>query len=252
MKKFLALVIVLALMCVMLVSCDNAKTLLSKADAALEKEPYAMTMKINFECDNPELNRIFSLMNIEVPTTVDGKNMAMDMSMDTMGYTSDIKVIVADMVMYYNINMLGQNIKMKSSINETQYQEFMEKNNTEMMINPGDFAELTVEKKDGKKYIACGEISDEGVKELNDMMKKSLADINGKATISDITYGVTLNKGKYESMDMACVYSVTVGGETSNVTLKLNAKFSYDNIAKITAPADSDQYEEVSFSDLMD
>ena len=251
MKKFFALVLVLALMCSTLAACDNAQTLLQKADAALEKAPYTMSMKMQFECDNAELNEIFSAMNMEIPVTVDGKNMSMDMSMDVMGNAAKIKVTVADMVMYYDMTVMGQNIKMKATMNEEQYQDFMDENNTDMMLNPADFGELTVENKDGKKYIACGKISDEGLKELNDMLEDALESLDGTATVSDVTYGVTLNDGKYESMDMSCVYAVTVSGETINVTFKLRAEFSYDNVAKVTAPADADTYQEANYDDLM-
>ncbi len=251
MKKILAMVMALVLMCGMLVSCDNALSLIAKADEALKNEPYAITMKMDFQCDNEDINKIFSVMNMEIPAIVDGKNMAMDMSMDVGGYKADAKVSVVDMVMYYNIEMMGQSVKMKATMNEEQYKEFMAESNTQMMVDPADFGKLTVETRDGKKYIACGEISEEGLNELNDMMKEALKSINGEATVSAVTYGVTLNNGKYESMDMTCDYSVTVADETCNVTFKLSAEFSYDNVAKITVPADADKYQEMSFDDLM-
>ena len=165
MKKILILVIVLILTCSMLVSCDNAKSLLKKADAALEKKPYAVTMKMKFECDDAEINRLFSHMNIEIPMTVDGKNVAMNMKMDIANYTTKAKIIIADMVMYGDIEMLGQTAKVKTPLNEDQYKDFMEENNTEMAVTPEDFAKLTVESKDGRKYITCEEISKEGLKE---------------------------------------------------------------------------------------
>lgn len=251
MKKILALVMALALMCGMMAACDNAQTLIEKANAALEKEPYAITVKMNFESDNEEINQVFSLMNMEIPVTVDGNDLTMDMSMDVMGYTIGAKATVVDMVMYYDIEMFGQNVKMKATLTEEQYQEFMAQNNTEMMIMPEDFALLTVETKDGKQYISCSEISEEGLKELNDMIADSLGDLDGETAVSDIAYSVTLNDGKYESVDMTCVYSITAAGETFNVTFNMGAVYSYDNVAEITAPADADQYEEVDFGDLM-
>jgi len=129
----------------------------------------------------------------------------------------------------------------------------MAENNTEMVLEPEDFGELTLETKEGKKYIACGEISEEGLNELNDVVAESLEALDGAASVSvaDVIYGITLNNGKYESMDMTCVYSVTVAGETCNLTFELSLEFSYDNIARITAPANADEYEEVDFGDLM-
>ena len=251
MKKILILVIVLILTCSMLVSCDNAKSLLKKADAALEKKPYAVTMKMKFECDDAEINRLFSHMNIEIPMTVDGKNVAMNMKMDIANYTTKAKIIIADMVMYGDIEMLGQTAKVKTPLNEDQYKDFMEENNTEMAVTPEDFAKLTVESKDGRKYITCEEISKEGLKELNAFMAKSISGIKADVAINNVTNGITLSNGKYESMDLTLVYAVTVADETHNVTVKMNANFSYNHITKITAPADANKYEDVSYNDLM-
>jgi len=252
MKKILAILIAFTLLCSMLISCDNAKSMLEKASAALEDSPYSMTVKMNFECDNEELNQIFSMMNLEIPMIVDGENIAMDMSVETMGYTTDINVIVFDKVMYYDMSVMGQSYKMKASMNDEQYKEYMSENNNEIIGNPGEFFDkLTVKNKDGKKYVACGEISDEGLEMLNDMIKDTLESIGGKATVSDVTYDVILSDGKYESMDMTCVYSVTTDDGTFNVTFKLGADFSYDDVAAIKAPADASKYQDADFDDLI-
>ena len=250
MKKILVLVLALILSCGMLTSCDNAEKLIEKADAALQEEPYKVTMKMAFECDNKEINDLFANMNMEIPVVVDGKNLAMDMSMDMMGYSADIKMTVVDMVMYYDMNMMGQSAKMKTTMSEEQYKEFMEDSNTEMIVKPEDFAEMTVEKKDGKKYITCGEIKQEGLDELNEMIEDTLEAMGSKATIGDISFRMILDDGKYDSMELSCVYSMTVAGETYNVTLKMTADYSYDNVAAVTAPADAAQYQETNFSEL--
>lgn len=36
--------------------------------------------------------------------------------MDMIDYVADAEVIVVDMVMYYNMSVLGQNIKMKATM----------------------------------------------------------------------------------------------------------------------------------------
>ena len=102
MKKILAFLMIAVLLCTMLVSCDeDAQTLLEEADAALLENPYKLTVKMNFECDNEEIGEYLSMMNLEVPVVVDGKNMSMDMSMDVMGETMAAVIVVYDKVLYY-------------------------------------------------------------------------------------------------------------------------------------------------------
>lgn len=252
MKKFLALVLVLVMLCGALTACgQDAQTMLKKADEALQKTPYTMTMKMKFDTNDTELKEILSMMNMEIPVIVDGKNVSMDMSMDIMGVSADIKALVVDMVMYYDIAVMGQNVKMKAAMNDEQYKEFMAENNAGMAVDPEDFAKLTVEKKDGKSYIACGEITEEGLKELNKLMEKAVEAMGGKVTVDDISYGVTLSGGKYQAVDMTCTYSVTMGSKTVTVNFEMGAEFSYENVAKITAPADADKYQNVDYSDIM-
>ena len=77
MKKILAFLMVAVLLCTMLVSCDeDAQALLESADSALLENPYKLTVKMNMECDDEEINEYLSMMNIEIPMTVDGNNLA--------------------------------------------------------------------------------------------------------------------------------------------------------------------------------
>ena len=251
MKRILAVVIALVLMCGMLVSCENAEAILEKADAALLSAPYKVIMKFDFECDNEELNEVFSLMNMEVPVTVDGKNIAMDMSMDIAGTTASSKMIVADMVLYYNIEAMGQVMKMKTTLTDEQYEEFMDDSNTEMIIEPDDFSEFTIENKDGKKVIACGKISDEALEDLNELMDESLGVGVVDASVNELSYSITISDGKYDAIDMSCSYSVTSEGETYNVTLNLTAKYSYEGVERVTVPADADSYQEWNYTDII-
>ena len=251
MKRILAFITVLVLLCGMLVSCDNALVMVQEANKALEEAPYEMTVKTKFECDDYDIYGILSSMNLEIPVTVDGENISTNMSVGAMGFSVSAKVIVVDMVAYLDISMLGRQLKMKATLDEEAYNELMSESNAEMIINPEDFESLDVETKDGKKYIACAEISDEALAELNDMMEQALKSVNGKATVKDIVYSVTLNDGKYESMDMTCFYSVTVSDKACDVTFKLSADFAYDNIEEVVAPSDASEYQEADLDNFL-
>lgn len=252
MKKILSLVIALTLFCTMFVSCsDDPQALIEKANAALNEVPYAATLKFNFETNNEELNEVFSMMNLEIPTVIDGNNFAMNMSMDIMGLSMAIDAVIVDMVMYYDIEMFGESVKMKATMTEEQYQSFIEDNNAQLLLMPDDFSEMTVESKDGKKYITCSGLSEDGIKELNDLVAEQIDSFNATADISEVAYTITLSNGKYESIDLHCVYAVTVYGETTTVTFDADMEYSYDNIAPITVPENADEYEEVDPSEIL-
>ena len=252
MKKILAFLMVAVLLCTMLVSCDeDAQALLESADSALLENPYKLTVKMNMECDDEEINEYLSMMNIEIPMTVDGNNLAMDMDMSVMEQTISADVVVYDGVMYYDMAVAGQTVKMKCNMTEEEYKKFIDQSNVSMPVDPANFAELTIEEKDGKKYIACGAITDAGLAELNDMMKESLSSVSEEISFKDISYGITLNDGKYDSVDMSTTYTMKIEGQTYTVSVKMVMTFSYENVAKITAPQNTDDYQSVSYGDLM-
>ena len=251
MKRILTLLLALTLICCMLASCAaTPEQIIEKADAALAEAPYKMTVKMDFQCDNKIVNEIFSAMNLEIPVIIDGDNLSMDMSMTVMEYSTTAKMTVVDKVMYYDIEMMGQSFKMKATMNDEEYQEFLEENNTQMMLTPDNFENLKIEAKDGKQYISCTGINSDGLDELEDAIDGALNSIGGKATIDNVSFVLVLNDGKYESMDMSCTYTVSANNESFTVTLNVGTDFSYDNVASITAPADADKYKDADFGDL--
>lgn len=69
----------------------------------------------------------------------------------------------------------------------------------------------------------------------------------------------TRKKNHYEAFSFAfascdtltATYTVTAGGETHTVSLTMNAKYTYENIQPVTAPADADSYKDVSFDEIV-
>ena len=253
MKKIVS--IALALMMIVslfaMTSCEKQpKEQLEAADKALAEKPYTMTMKMNFTADNSDVQEILDAMNVEVPVTIDGNNMFLDMTMDVMGQSVAMKMTLVDKVLYYNMDLAGMAMKMKATLNDEQMAEFVGTNNVEMPVDYAMFAELKSEKKDGKTVITCTGINDEGKKALNDELASSLGEM-GEATVGDLSYTITLKDGKYDAMDLSCTYTVTVMGESVSVTMKIGATFAYDKVAAVAAPDDAADYEEVDFGDLM-
>ena len=257
MKKIISvllLVAMVAMSALAFASCEavTAASALEKADKALTENPYTVTMSMKFNSDNAELSAIFDAISMEIPVTVDGKNMAMDMSMDIMaGMSADLKMVVVENVLYYDMSVMGEAVKMKATLNEEQYKELMEDSNSQMPITSANFETLTLESKDGKQVISCSGISEEGIQSMNDMMADTLAATGGQVSVGDLSFTITINDGKYESMALTAAYAITLDGETVSVSMTMEADYAYENVSPITAPADADAYQEMSYDDLM-
>jgi len=257
MKKILSAVLVLAMILTgacLFTSCEavTAASALEKADEALTKAPYVMTMSMDFESDNAQMNTVFDALSMEIPITVDGENLLMNMSMDVMeGVSASIKMTVFDKVLYYDMAVAGQTVKMKATMNEEDYAEFLKENSAEMPVDPNQFETLTLETKDGKQVVSCAGITEEGRNALNKILGETTGSIDASATLGDLSYIITISDGKYESMALTVAYSVTVADQTVNVSMTMNAKYSYENVSPVTAPADASSYTEADLDDLL-
>ena len=126
MKKILSVLLSLAVVLTalgMLASCGavTAASAIKKADEALTKAPYTMTMSMDFASDNAQLNTVFDAMSMEIPVTVDGNNMYMKMSMEVMpGVSASVKMTVFDKVLYYDMAVAGQTVKMKATMSDLE------------------------------------------------------------------------------------------------------------------------------------
>lgn len=252
MKKIISIALMIAMLAMSVcafASCEavTAASAIKKADQALLDAPYTVTMSMDFQSDNAEVNEIFESMNMEIPVTVDGDNMAMSMSMGIM----NINMVVVDKVLYCDTSMMGQNIKMKATLTDEQYKEFADENSAEMPISSANFETLTLETVDGKQVITCTGITTEGTEELNKMMNESVGEMGAEAAISDLSFKITIADGKYETMALSVTYTVTVEGTTVTTTMTMNAKYAYDNVKPITAPADAGSYQEMDYDDIV-
>ncbi len=253
MKKIISVMLSLMLAVCMLTftSCETVEDTLKKADQALLDNPYIVTMSMDFECDDETLNQVFDAMSVEVPVTVDGDNVSMDMSMDIMGQKVGMNMVVVDKILYSTIDLGITSTKIKATLNDEQFKEFMSENAENMPVDYLQFETLTMEEKDGKQIITCTGITTEGLSELNKVMTDSLTSLGAEAAVGDLSYVLTLKDGKYENMALTCSYSVTVAGKTYSVSMTMNAAYTYKDVAEITAPADAASYTEVDYSDIL-
>ncbi len=252
MKKIVSVMLALMLVACMLAftACESVESSLEKADKALKEAPYTVKMSMDFECDDQTLNTVFDALSMEIPVTVDGDNMAMELSMDVMGQKIGTKMSVVDKVLYSSVDMGITSVKMKATLNDEQLKEFVSENSAEMPVDYLQFEELKMEKKDGKDVITCSGITTEGLTALNNQLAETMEAMGAEAAAGDLSYVITLADGKYESMALTCSYSITMSGKTYTVSMTMNAKYEYENVAKVTAPADADTYTEVSYDQI--
>ncbi len=259
MKKIISAILVLLLLSCLLVSCAaDPKDIMTKADSALSEGAYKMTSKLKIECDNPDLKAIFDAMSVEIPMIIDGNNFQMEMNMDIgMGIGVDMSYTIIDRTLYMDMSIMGQQVKNKATMTEEQYNSFMSDNGTEQTVSFNDFANMTTEKgENGETVIVCEGITEKGLAELNKTLDQTLESFTEigltEFKLTDgISQTIVIKDGKYQSSTLNYGFTMTVSGETISVNAAMEIKYSYDDIPAVVAPADADQYTEMSYDEMV-
>ena len=253
MKRFLSVLLLLSMLTCVFASCDtlSATVAMAKAETALEDAPYTVTMSMDFDCEDATLNTVFDALTLEFPVTVDGENIHMDMSTEVMGFKAGVTMTVVDRVLYSNTSVLNQSVKVKATLSDEDYEEFVASNNTDMPVTAENFESLTLEVVDGKQVITCTGITSEGLTAMNDLLSESLTALGAEAAVGDLTMVATIADGRFEAMSLTATYTVTVKGESHAVSMTMNAKYAYEGVHPITAPADADSYKDVSYGEII-
>jgi hypothetical protein len=253
MKRFLPILLALSLLVCLFASCDTltAAAAMTKAEKALEDIPYTVTVSMDFACEDETLNAVFDALSLELPVTVDSENLHLDMSTEVMGFKTGITMTVVDKVLYANTTVMNQSVKLKATLTEENYEEFIKDNNTELPVTAESFETLSMEVKDGKQIVTCSGISTEGLTAMNDHLADTFKALGAEAAAGDLTLVATISDGLFESLTLNATYSVTVEGETHTLSLTMNAEYSYEDVQPITAPTDADSYEDVGFDGIM-
>ena len=288
MKKLLVILMLLAMMLTMFVSCEKeiadenesndvteeiteissgdvvtetpteapveltAEQVIEKANAATMASPYRILTSMKFSSDNAEMNEALSMVNMEYPVVMDGNNLFTEISMDLgEGMIMSITMTLVGNELYYDVDIAGTAQKMKATLSDEQLKVFLDQNSSEMPVSPSDFGKLSMEEKDKTYTIAFEELSENGKKMLDEKIASSLAGMEATAEMKDLSYVTTIVNGKFNDCALSCDYSMAMEDMAFNVKMEITMTYEYDDIPEIKVPADASAYTEVPAEQLI-
>ena len=254
MKKIIALLLVVVMAAFSLASCAEltAAEMVADANKALEGGRYKATAKISVDCRNDKyseaINQIFAAGLDDMEFYFDGKNFQTAISMEMMGFSISMDMSVVGNTVYYAMG----DVKMKATATPEQIEEVIESmNSTDEMLDTSDFSEMTKVEKDGKTYITCTAYDTEKLNELIEDAEDMYESLSATdVSVDNVKLIATIKDGKYEELAMSMLYSFKIGNETIEIAMTVGMTFDFDAGKEITAPADADSYQSVSFDEL--
>ncbi len=242
--RIFSVILCLVLLASTLVACEKEPTLIeveAKAAANLLKEPYLMTVSIDYSCDNEKMDPYFKQMSgMPVEMYMDGTDM--EMSMDVMNMRMTYTLV--DKTVY--MNFMGQKLKME--LDDEEYKEFINENagGSAMELSVEDFAnsEMTVDE-DGNYVISC-KSHNGGANPIIDKINESLKAMGDKVSVDSESFKyVVVVDSEYKLSKVSMNIKInmeapSVGQMTVNVGY--NIGIDYSKGKEINAPEDADKY----------
>jgi hypothetical protein len=250
MRKILAITICI-LMVFALASCEKEPTLEEKIATAMlatVEDPFAITMSMNYSCDDPNMKATFEAMSgMETKLYVDGTNFAMEMELEgqKLSYT------YVDNTLYMDV----MGMKISSELTKEQAQEVMGTTVSSVDSLEG-FVTVTSEKKDdGSEVITCKGLADE-TNEFVQSMMSGFGETEGvEVSIDKENFSIVIvidKEYKYQSVAVEMSIHMDIAGY-GEVVVDATTEMKYDFAAgkEITAPADASSYKKIDASDLL-
>ena len=256
MKRVISLLLLLSLCVCYLTSCGDhfaASTTMAKAEKELTNNSYTVKMDMEYSCDDLVFDVIFDAFVKEIPAVVNGKNIYIDMSAETMGTENGVVFTVVEDVLYTHSTYTEKPSKVKTLLKGDLLRDFMEDTRMVMPISFQDFESITMNTVNDKQVVTCAALNADGAARMMEMISDPLILLEATATLKSLTMIATIAYDKYETVSLNAVFLVTevAKGETHEVELTMTAHYNYVDVAAITPPADADSYTWVTYDAIM-
>ena len=239
--KIISIALCIVLLLAMFAGCqkeNEAEVLLKKAGLQMLDKQFAMTMTMDYSCDDAELDAALSAVSAsKIEMIVDGKNVKMDMTV----LDQKVTVLCVNEVVY--MDMFG--MKVKSFLEAEDYAEMFGEINEMADMDLEEFKSVEIiDNADGGKTVICHGFDDdlasaltENAGDLDEILNIEIKEDSAKVTI------VLDKNGNFASisLDMTMVMLVLNRGDVT-VDASLDYAFDYTKGEKLSYPADADQY----------
>lgn len=233
----------------------------NKADRTLDEKAYTVGVEYDFDCADEEASGIFE--QLEAAETKlyfkDGKfksENVIDIDYGEGKTTFTTEYTVVDGVLYSVIGYATASgaeklNKAKAFVSEEQIDKMIGEIAFIGELSSDDFGEATKGELGGEKFIVYGAPSDGAKVILEEAMAKQLEGASEGVELKSATLRIEIEGGKYDTVTVECVYSITIQNKAYTVEAEIELDFDFDESFDITVPEDAAEYTTTSPENLI-
>ena len=240
-KSIISLLLVLALLTACLSSCDiigkDPEKLVAEAEEALKDKTYTIDLVIKYSSEQEGMkDAIDAFTSPKIKTEVRGDAFRIAMSFEKDGLDNGVTHTYVDGKLYTELSDTGINTNTVTELDEADRLELTEKLGAGAAIGIDDFSEVSAKSLGGVSVITCTEIKDEALDVLVKDLEERLDALDAFVAIKNVTLAIQITDGLYELTLLTCEYNVMIAEEVYTLTMTYASKFTYGDVAEITAP----------------
>ena len=237
-KSHLLVALVLAALVFSLCACGKKPdALINEADAALDKAPYTINMKVEFESTDPKMaDALEKRLSPSLEIAVDGEKFTAKMDMESEGVEKYIKYVFVDGVLYAEIYDGAHTASSRLDTDEVGLAEITESIGAGTTLNPNDFEVVGAKTRGDTSVITCTEIKEESLEELILELEAEFESLGATVSVEDVALVIQIENGKYHTSVLSCKYVITTDDGDYSVDMTLSAKYDYESDVNIVAP----------------
>lgn len=251
-RKALALIICLTLVCGCLASCEILDALGSGSQTKVDPDKYEATVRIVFASNDSKMKAALSA----VSSTSTVRSSGSSLEVYTEGKGSDISVtdsyILTGGMLYHTLiaQSHGYSViqRKAATFNETEEYLLLALLGPGAGIDKDDFNNVI----DGSLGYTCENITDEAREGLEKTLADKLAVIGATVMVDEVTLLLNIENGLTTSSTLSSNLVITLDGEEYEVTMRTYTDYDYKaDVPHMMAPSDASEYEVVSYEEIM-
>lgn len=260
-RKIISLITATSIIVLSLASCSKTpESLMEKANKKLTRLDHTVEVNVDYTAKEQGMQTLFEeLENVNTTLFFSGDSVSIEnnTTMNTVAGEATFfnNCVLIDGKVYassgYKIATGGNLNKLKQEITDEQKQTLVEKAGMIIGIDIEDFADVTLDKRDGEYYLTCTDASEELNIRLEKLMIAQLQDAVETVSVKNARMVIEIDGGKLDTVTVKCDYGITLYGAVYSVEAEFELEYDYDDYFKVEAPSDANEYHYTEFDKIL-
>lgn len=254
--RLLAILTVLCLVLGGLCACVTPDVGDKNPPVELQSEAYKATVEIRFATNDDKMKAAIDSMNASATILTDGESLSVSTLSTTENSETKKEYVLAGGTLYHSTSVKVGAL----SVSEQKKAAFSSENKNSLISKAGPGAAIGIEDFYVVDTTMAGDVMSYTCSDVFEDTRSSLASLLGaqfdalgaSLQLGDVEYICETRGGRTESSILTVNCTVTMDGESYEITMRTYVSYDYDAEIQISSPENAADYREVSYGEILE